>query len=369
MNRRDSLTVLLAGFCPRVSPGASAPKTETMEAAARIIQRQVESGALESAVLEVRRGAESFRRAFGKAASADAMFLLGSITKPMTATAVMVLADRGELSLTDRVVRFIPEFSEGARAEITIQQLLTHTSGLPDQLPENDTLRRRHAPLAEFVQGVVRTPLLFAPGTKYHYQSMGILLAADIAESVTKTPLPKFLADEVFKPLGMTRSALGLGSFKPGDVVRCQTEHAAPEAGGGDPEAKGWDWNSDYWRNLAAPWGGAHCSAADVGLFLDSFMQANGKVLREATARQMIQNHTECLGARRGIGFALGPEGFGRGCSARSFGHSGSTGTLAWADPATDTTCVILTSLPSRVSGDSVLHPVSDLVSSSWTPK
>ncbi|MGB3118840.1 MAG: serine hydrolase, partial [Verrucomicrobiales bacterium] len=72
--------------------------------------------------------------------------------------------------------------------------------------------------------------------------------------------------------------------------------------------------------------------------------------------------HTPGLVARRGLGFALGPEGFGRECSARAFGHGGSTGTLAWADPEKDLTCVILTSLPSQVSGPLILHPVSDLV-------
>ena len=85
----------------------------------------------------------------------------------------------------------------------------------------------------------------------------------------------------------------------------------------------------------------------------------------EETARLMLRCHTDSLGARRGIGFALGPDGFGKGCSPRSFGHSGSTGMLAWADPETDTVCVILTSLPSSVSAPLVLHPVSDIVAAS----
>ncbi len=59
-----------------------------------------------------------------------------------------------------------------------------HTSGLPDQLPDNDALRARHAPLSEFVAGACRVPLLFTPGTRYHYQSMGILLVAEIVERV-----------------------------------------------------------------------------------------------------------------------------------------------------------------------------------------
>ncbi len=359
MNRRSILT-LLASLAATKGHSTS---PDYMQAAAQIIQQQIDDGILASAVLHVRQGKDTFQQAFGKAGNADAIFLLASITKTMTATAAMVLADRGELRLTDPVMKFIPEFNEGDRKKITIEQLLTHTSGLPDQLENNTELRARHAPLAEFVQGAIRTPLLFAPGTKYHYQSMGILLAAEIVERITKTPLPDFLAKEVFTPLGMTHTALGLGHFKLADTIRCQTEHSAPESGAGDPHAASWDWNSPYWRNLTPPWGGAHGSAADVARFLGSLMHPPGQVLREETARLMLQNHTPGLSARRGIGFALGPEGFGKNCSQQSFGHSGSTGTLAWADPATDTTCVILTSLPSRVSAQTILQPVSDVVS------
>ncbi len=335
---------------------------DRMQTAAQIIQQQVDAGILASAVLHVRQGKDTFQQAFGKAGNADAIFLLASITKTMTATAMMVLADRGELQLSDPVMKFIPKFNGGERKQITIEQLLTHTSGLPDQLENNTELRSHHAPLSEFVQGAIRTPLLFAPGTKYHYQSMGILLAAEIMERITKSPLPEFLAKEVFTPLGMTHTALGLGRFKLADTIRCQTEHSAPESGAGDPHAASWDWNSPYWRNLAAPWGGGHGSAADVARFLNSFMHPADQMLRAETARMMLQNHTPDLSARRGIGFALGPEGFGKHCSQQSFGHSGSTGTLAWADPATDTTCVILTSLPSRISAQSILQPISDMV-------
>ena len=333
-----------------------------MQTAAQIIQDQIDKGTLHNAVLHVQRGNEMTQQIFGQA-QPGSMFLLGSISKPLTAAAVMVLVDRGELKLSDHAVKFLPEFNEGARKDITIEQLLTHTSGLPDQLENNNELRAKHAPLSEFVKGAVRTPLLFSPGTKYHYQSMGILLAAEIAERVTKTPLPNFLQEHVFAPLGMARSVLGLGSFEKSDMVPMQTEHAAPESGAGDPNAREWDWNSEYWRNLAAPWGGAHSSAADVSAFLRSFLHPDGKVLREETARLMIKNHTPTLEAHRGIGFMVGPTSLGKGCSARAFGHSGSTGTLAWADPATDTTFVLLTALPKNVSGQLILYPASDLVS------
>lgn len=359
MNRR-SLMTLLTGIAATKSHSTSPAR---MHSALQIIQTQIDSGTLQAAVLHVRRGDQVTQHVFGKARP-DSMFLLGSITKPLAvAVPVMILVDRGEVKLSDHAVKYLPEFNEGARKQITVEQLLTHTSGLPDQLENNNELRARHAPLAEFVKGAVRTPLLFAPGTKYHYQSMGILLAAEIVERVTKTPLPEFLQQHVFAPLDMSHSVLGLGKFKKSDMVPMQTEHAAPEAGGGDPKAREWDWNSDYWRNLGAPWGGAHSSAADVSAFLHSFLHPDGKVLREETARLMIRDHTPTLEAHRGIGFVVGPDGLGKGCSPRVFGHAGSTGTLAWADPATDTTFVLLTALPKNVSGDLILHPVADLIS------
>lgn len=359
MNRRHALALTLTGLG---WPSRGRCASSTFETAVQIIQTQIDNGTLHRAVLHVQQGDQATQHVFGKA-TPDSMFLLGSISKPITAAGIMVLVDRGELKLSDRAVNYLPEFHEGARKHITIEQLLTHTSGLPDQLDNNHDLRASHAPLSEFVEWAVRTPLLFEPGTKYHYQSMGILLAAEIAERVTKSPLPEFLQQHVLGPLGMSHSVLGLGTFQKSDMVPMQTEHAAPESGAGDPKASEWDWNSDYWRQLAAPWGGAHGSAGDISVFLRSFLHPDGKVLKEETTKLMIQNHTPSLEADRGIGFMVGPARLGKGCSARAFGHSGATGTLAWADPATDTTFVLLTSLPKNKSGQLILYPVSDLVS------
>ena len=371
MTRRNALafattvpSLLARNRLLAASPSGKAFAT-AMEDAAAMVAKQVEAGTLAGASFEVTRGDSVYQKAFGTA-RLDSMFLLGSITKTFTATAVMVLADQGRLSLADKACNYLPEFNEGARKDVTIKHLLAHTSGLPDQLPDNNAMRARHAPLADFVAGTVRTPLLFAPGTQYHYQSMGIMLAAEIVQRVSGSPLSAFLNKEVFGPLGMKRTVLGLGSHTVPDMMRMQTEHAAPEAGGGDPNAKNWDWNSDYWRHLAAPWGGAHSTVADLTLFLRSFMHPpKGGALRPETARLMVQNHTPGLEASRGIGFMVGPEGFGKACSARAFGHSGSTGTLAWADPGMDTTFVLLTTLPANVSRNLIIHPVSDLVAGS----
>ncbi len=308
-------------------------------------------------------GSHVFSESFGTAKSAESIFLLASITKPMTAAGAMLLADRGELRTADPVRRYIPEFREGARARVTVQHLLTHASGLPDQLPENVALRKRNAPLSEFVERAIRADLLFEPGTKYSYQSMGILLLAEICQRVTGAPFPEFLERELFVPLGMRRTALGLGRFALADTQRSQVEQGPPHGGQGKTEAERWDWNSPYWRNLASPWGGAHASAPDVSRFFREFLAPDEAVaLKPATARLMVRNHTPRLATARGLGFALG-KGAGAGCSDKTFWHSGATGTRAWADPRSGTRFVLLTTLPATASNRLLIRPVSDLVS------
>ena len=337
-----------------------------LEEASRLVARHVESGAVQGAVLDVRAPGREFSKSYGSAADSDAIFLLASITKPMTAAGVMLLVDRGELRLADPVHRFIPEFRKGARARITVQHLLTHTSGLPDQLPENVELRKRNAPLSEFVERTIRTDLLFEPGTRYSYQSMGILLAAELCQRIVGTPFPEFLANELFRPLGMRHTALGLGPFTVEDTQRSQVEQGPPHGGLGQPEAVHWDWNSHYWRDLASPWGGAHASASDVARFFAEFLPGEDtRALRVETAAMMIRSHTERLSRPRGLGFALGASA-GAGCSERTYWHGGATGTLAWTDPATGVRFVLLTTLPAKVANKLVVHPVSDLVSTAF---
>src|SRR6185436_4957263 len=112
------------------------------EEASRLIRAQTDSGDVAAAVLYVRQAGNELSRAFG-AARADLPFLIASPTKPMTASAVLWLRDRGELALDHPVAKYLPAFSGGERGLVTIRHLLTHTSGLPDMLPENNELRRQ----------------------------------------------------------------------------------------------------------------------------------------------------------------------------------------------------------------------------------
>jgi len=316
-----------------------------------ILKGAADSGEVLSASALVRQGKDERRWVVGKTRAKDPVYLLASITKPMTATAVMILADRGELKLTDPVNKFIPEFKGDGRDAVLIRHLLTHTSGLPDMLADNDALRTRHAPLADFVAGACRAPLGFAPGTRCRYQSMGILLAAEITERITKTRLRDFLKKSVFDPLGMKSTALGLGNFKLAATEQSQV-----------PVQNDWDWNSPYWRDLGSPWGGAHSTTADVVRFLDSFREPNGRVIKAETAKAMVTNQNPGLNIAWGLGWMVGSGRLAKPTSADTFGHSGSTGTVCWADPKTGIRMALLTTLPANLSGKTVLNPVCNAV-------
>ncbi len=363
MKRRTFLgTALANATAPSLIASVDGKRWED---AAEVLAQATAKKQVDAAVLHVVQRRESFTRHFGKAASADAMFLLGSISKPINVTAVMTLFDRGRFQLDDNVKRFLPSFTGDGRDDVTIRHLLTHVSGLPDQVANNTELRRRQAPLTEFAAQAMRTRLDFAPGNRYQYSSMGILLATRIAELISGTDILTLVDRSVFQPLGMQRSAQGLGRFRLEEMVPCQTARAAPESGGGDPKARDWDWNSPYWRRLGAPWGGTHASAPDLARFLAEFLGARGQVVRPETARLMVRNHNPKGVTPRGLGFDVGTRAGSPGCSAQTFGHTGSTGTLCWADPASETICVVLTSLPRLAAERHPRELASDRVAAS----
>ncbi|MBM4004451.1 MAG: beta-lactamase family protein [Planctomycetes bacterium] len=352
MNRRLFLQMGLGCVLGQRIVGAT--EMPNFDTAASILAEAVRSRQIAAAVLHVAR--RDFRQsaAFGPGVVADSMFLLGSISKPVAVAALMTLSDRGEFSLDDRLQKFLPGFSGTGREQVTIRHLLRHVSGLPDQLPNNAALRSSHAPLSAFVEQAMATALQFEPASRYQYSSMGILLAAHVAERIAGVDILTLIEQTVFKRLEMRRSAQGLGRFRLEDFVPVQTERAAPESGGGDPASRDWDWNSAYWRRLGAPWGGTHASAGDIAVFLREFLEGQGRLVKPETARAMIANQNPAGMTPRGLGFAVGPNAGSVGCSDRVFGHTGSTGTICWADPADESICVVLTSLPATAANP---HP------------
>lgn len=367
-------TAVAAAQLRPADPASVGMSAARLENAAGILAGEVDRGrVLTASMLVARRQKIVLHRGFGKltpaanapAATADSIFLVASITKPVTACALMLLVERGLVSLDDPVVHYLPEFAGEDRSKVRVRDLLSHTSGLPDMLPENTELRRAHAPLSEFVKRTFTTPLLFAPRTAFHYQSMGVLLAGEIVERVASARLRDFEKREIFDPLGMKHTALGMGVRRISETAWCQTSRDTSEE-----DLRSWGPNSTYWRDMGHPWGGMHTTTGDLAILLQSFLnggaQNGARVFSPATAAAMTRDQNGALNAPWGLGWALAGSPvwayFGELVSPRTFGHCGASGTVAWADPEWELLCVILTTRPLSEDGGRLLKVVSNAV-------
>src|SRR6185437_2670988 len=295
-------------------PEAAGMSRAELDRAASLLESQVGHDGLGAAsILVARHGIVVLHKGFGHlssqpgspAVAPDSVYIVASITKPVTATAVMTLVEHGLISLSDPVSHYIPEFRGGDKNKVLVGDLLKHTSGMPDMLPENVELRRAHAPMSEFVKHAIATQLLFAPGTEFRYQSMGVLLAAEIAQRVSGMAVREYDRQRIFEPLEMRHTQLGADGLRLSDTVKVWTD---PNGDRGDAES--WGPNSVYWRNFGAPWGGLHTTTGDLAVLLQTFLNGgvyNGRrLLSPAAVREMTTNQNGKLDAPWGIGWALG---------------------------------------------------------------
>lgn len=301
----------------------------------------------------------------------DAIFLIASITKPVVAMAALLLVERGLLSLDDRVQEHLPGFGRNGKIGTTVRHLMTHSSGLPDMLPNNQQLRAVHAPLTKFVEEIFEVRPDFPPGRGVKYQSMGFCILGEIIHRLSGMPCGEFVRRELFEPLGMHDTALGAPEswFDPGDGSEPRTarivEIEPPEQYGAESD---WGWNSHYWRTLGAPWGGLLTTPLDLAQFA-RMMAGEGRfgerqILSRATVAAATRNQLAAMREvpeidRRtrpwGLGWRLNwPDhsaNFGDLLGPRTYGHWGATGTVLWVDPAQKTWAVLLTSRPQEPHG------------------
>lgn len=288
-------------------------------------------------------GAEPIRK--------DAMFYLASVTKPVIYMAAMRLVERGKLNLSDRVTRYLPEFTGGGKEDAQVLHLFTHTSGLPDELPDNAELRKKNSPLKAFIEGSLKAELLFKPGTRHSYASCGTILVAEIIQRLSGQSVREFVRAEIIDPLGLKSTGLGSQGFAAERLVRA----VVPEY----QKDKNADWNSKYWREFGSPAGGMFSTPEDVAvvcaLMLNGGTWHGVKLLSPATARMMTSNRMDDLPdlpepVRRtqpwGLGWRLNhagtPDSWGDLLDRRVFGHTGSVGNVVWMDPHTKGFCIIL---------------------------
>jgi len=360
------------------SPEAVGLDIDRWEAACRLARDWCQRDVIPSLALIVGRGDIATKpRFFGRQRldvdsaplGDDAIFLIASITKPIVATGAMLLIERGLLTLGDRVHEVIPEFAGKGRYAITIRHLLTHTSGLPDMLPNNVPLREAHAPLSEFVAGTCGVQPSFRAGRSVQYQSMGFAVLGEIVARISGVSCAEFLQREIFGPLEMNDMALGAPSdwFSGAEPRISRVPEIRPPAGQ-DPNSD-WGWNSPYWQRLGAPWGGLLTTPADLARFAQMMLN-NGKVgtttqllgratVRAATRNQLCEMADVPEVDRRckpwGLGWRLHwpthSANFGDLLGPRTYGHWGATGTVLWIDPELDAFAIILSTQPQEPHG------------------
>jgi CubicO group peptidase (beta-lactamase class C family) len=203
------------------------------------------AGAPSVSVAVVKDGKLVYAKAFGTAdlaagrpANLQTRYAVGSISKQFTAAALLMLEEQGKLSLDDRVSKYFPDLTRAG--EVTIRQLLSHTSGYEDYAPQDYIIPEWTRPTTPqaVVEHWARKPLDFDPGTKWQYSNTNFVLAAQIFEKVSGRSLVEFLREKIFAPLDM-QSASDWPPGQPADAT-AYTRYAVGPPRPTQREAAGW---------------------------------------------------------------------------------------------------------------------------------
>ena len=273
------------------------------------------------------------------AMTGDTIFAIASMTKPVTATALMILVDEGKVKLDDPVAKYIPEFKnaklKGDHApnrEITVQDCLTHTAGLVGDQQCFTSLEATGKMLAE-------RPLGFHPGERWQY-SPGLNVIGRVIEVASGQPYETFLQERIFNPLGMKDTTFIPSSQQQKRIVTLYKPG----------KEKGTIQPTTHWINAISadkvpnPSGGLFSTASDMARFYQMVLdggKANGKrIISQESVKKMTTRQTGDLktGFTPGNCWGLGwcvvrePQGATASLSAGTFGHGGAFGTQGWVD-------------------------------------
>jgi uncharacterized protein YbbC (DUF1343 family)/CubicO group peptidase (beta-lactamase class C family) len=307
-------------------------------------------------VLVGRRGKVVFAKAYGRRAivpksepmTRDTIFDMASLTKPVaTATSILILLERGQIRLSDRLGRLWPEMDRKGKGAITVEQLLRHRSGLIADNPVSDY---EDGPEAAW-ERIAALDLVAQPEEKFIYSDVNFLILGRLVERISGQPLDVFAHENIFKPLGMGNTqfrpvAADAKTLLPVDRV-APTEKVDDRMLRGvvhDPRARA--------LGGVAGHAGLFSTADDLAIYaqmiLDGGRGPDGhRVLSPLTVRKMIDAGDTPPGQRRGLGWDIATSSSaprGELFGPESFGHTGFTGTTIWIDPETATFVIVLTS-------------------------
>ncbi len=308
----------------------------------------------------------------GRPMRKDSIFQIMSMTKPVTAIGIMMLAEEGKLSVRDPVEQYLPEFknlrvvtNQGPDAArlgipehaITIRDLLTHTAGFTDAAPADikDYRQLMNVPLDEVVRQLAKEPLLFQPGTAWSYSSAGIEVLGRIIEVCSGQKYEDFISQRILKPLGMKDSFF----FPPVDKVDRIAMVYNSENGklvrapgtilGGDPA------KHRQGAVFPAPGWGLYSTAEDLlhlyRMMLNDGVYEGHRYLSPFSVHVMTEPHTTEIASKgwmRGSDYGLAwevvtePLGELAGHMIGSYGHGGAFGTQGWIDPQNQLISIML---------------------------
>lgn len=358
---RSLLAVLILIFVPSSFPGCklSGDAAASAPPPVAIIVQETLAGAIEqgeiagAVTLVATREKVLHRGAVGSAdlhanrpMRDDAVFWIASMSKPITASAVLMLRDERKLSVDDPVSKYLPELAslhgeDGEPVVVTIRHLLTHTSGMSEATREEQAAAKT---LADLVPVYASRPVRFRPGTEWRYCQSGINTAARIVEVVSGLSFPEFLERRIFAPLGMKDTTFYLDEAQLARLAKSyrRTEDGKLEEAeisllvGKSP--------TDHDRYPAAN-GGLFSTADDYARFLQMVLRGGEHDGRQLLSKESIDLMTSIqtgdltTGFTPGNGWGLGwcvvrePQGVTEELSPGSYGHGGAYGTQAWVDP------------------------------------
>jgi len=303
------------------------------------VRAAIEAGKMPGCVVVVGRHDDIlFERAYGwrsllparAAMTKETVFDIASLTKPIaTATAVMILVDRGTVDLDARASKYVPELAK--LPPFTVRQLLLHTSGLPSGTPLSEWTPDR----AEVLRRIAASTLRAAPGERFIYSDVGFVVLQEIVERVSGKTLDTFASEEIFAPLGMTETG-----FLPPPELRARAA-ATEERDGGfmvgevhDPRA--------FALGGVAGHAGVFSTARDLSRYAQAMLSKGAldeqRLFGAKTFERFIARHTTSKGGRA-LGWDIDStfaSHRGTLLSAKAFGHGGYTGTVLWIDPEQD---------------------------------
>src|SRR5215472_15660838 len=363
-------STLIAQQLPAASPESVGLSAERLERITTAVEQSIKDKQIAGAVtMVVRRGKVAFLKAqgmqdreAGKPMPTDAIFRICSMTKPITSVAVMMLYEEGKFQLEDPVSKYLPEFKNPrvfvkpaagrepytipAAREITIKDLLTHTSGLTYDW--NETLGEQYkaahvasgllpydGTIADNVKRLASVPLLFSPGTRWEY-SLGIDVLGRLVEVTSGMPLDQFFQKRIFEPLGMKDTYFYLPEDRVGRLAVAYTyyEGKGLERFPDTPIVEGsFSYSADYPyrgpKKLFAGGAGLSATSADYYRFCQMMLQGGKlgdvRLLSRKSVELMSHDQLGHISDNQAFGLGFGVEGIKTPLS-----ELGSPGSFGW---------------------------------------